>query len=118
MQSMPGLIHNMTDFYIAKGALMIMESTISNFQVFDVGGIPEFVRIRNAVKYAESIDEFAAIMRDGNNGAYANDWFIGDIKSGEIACLEMGLKHTPFFRTHDGCFVGSNVAMDRKLCKE
>jgi hypothetical protein len=118
MQSMPGLIHSMTDFYISSGGLMLTETTISNFEGFDINGIPEFVRIRNAAQYANSIDEFANIMREGNNGAYANDWLIGDIKSGEIACLELGLKHTPLYRTYDGYFVGSNVAIDRKLRTE
>jgi hypothetical protein len=118
MQSMPGIIHSMTDFYISNGGLMVTETTIGNFEGFDINGIPEFVRIRNAVQYAHSIDEFAHIMREGNNGAYANDWLIGDIKSGEIACLELGLKHTPLYRTYDGYFVGSNVAIDRKLRAE
>ncbi len=118
MQSMPGIIHSMTDFYISNGGLMVTETTISNFEGFDINGIPEFVRIRNAVQYANSIDEFANIMREANNGAYANDWLIGDIKSGEIACLELGLKYTPLYRTYDGYFVGSNVAIDRKLRAE
>ena len=32
-------------------------------------------------------------MLDGNNGGYANDWLIGDNKTGEIALLELGLKN-------------------------
>ena len=118
MQCMPGIIHSMTDFYITAAGLMITETTIGNFVGFDVNGIPEFVRIRKAVQCSNSIDEFAAIMREGNNGGYANDWLIGDIKTGEIACLELGLKHTPLFRTYDGYFVGSNIAVDRKLRQE
>ena len=31
-------------------------------------------------------------MLDGNNGGYANDWLLGDSKTGEIAQLELGLK--------------------------
>ena len=51
-------------------------------------------------------------MHDGNNGGYANDWLIGDRKTGEIASLELGLKHTPLWRTKDGYFVGANFPVD------
>ena len=50
------------------------------------------------MQYATSIDEYAAIMREGNNGGYANSWLIGDRKTGEIAYLELGLHHTPLTR--------------------
>jgi hypothetical protein len=32
-------------------------------------------------------------MIKNNNGAYANSWLVGDVKSGEIARMELGLKH-------------------------
>jgi hypothetical protein len=32
-------------------------------------------------------------MIDRNNCGYANDWMIGDIKTGEIALLELGTFH-------------------------
>src|SRR5208337_2601490 len=43
--------------------------------------------------YSRSIDDFVRIMLDGNNGGYANDWLIGDRKTGEIALFELGLKN-------------------------
>ena len=67
---------------------------------------------------AKSIDDYVHIMKDGNNGGYANDWLIGDRKTGEIAYLELGLKNTPLWRTKDGYFVSSNFARDPKLISE
>jgi hypothetical protein len=57
-------------------------------------------------------------MRENNNGGYANNWLIGDNKTGEIASLELGLKNTPLERTKDGCFVGANFPKDKKLIAE
>jgi hypothetical protein len=70
------------------------------------------------MQYAASIDDFAAIMKKGNNGGYANNWLVADCKTGEIASLELGLKHEVLKRTKDGCFVGSNFPADPKLAKE
>jgi hypothetical protein len=64
---------------------MITETTISQFIGWNSNGIPEFARARKAMQYASSIDDYIAIMRKGNNGGYANDWLIGDRKTGEIA---------------------------------
>src|SRR5581483_9161172 len=69
-------------------------------------------------QYAGSIDDYARIMREGNNGGYANNWLVADRKTDEVASLELGLKNTPLLRTRDGFFVGSNFAADPKLTKE
>jgi hypothetical protein len=42
---------------------------------------------------------------------------LGDIRSGEIARLELGLKQVAFERTKDGYFTGSNVAEDLKILR-
>ena len=47
------------------------------------------------MQYADSIDEWAEIMVKNNSGAYANSWLLGDIRTGEIARLELGLKQLP-----------------------
>jgi len=73
--------------------LIVTETTISQFKGFDTTGIAEFVRARKAIQYATSIDEWVATMKEKNNGGYANDWLIGDNKTGEIARLELGLKN-------------------------
>jgi len=118
MDGSPGLIHSADDFGINGAGITITETTISGFSGFDPNGIPEFVRARKAMQYATTIDEFAAIMKTGNNGGYANNWLVADNKSNEVASLELGLKNTPLQRTRDGYFVGSNFPNDPKLVKE
>jgi hypothetical protein len=118
MDGFPGLIHSGDDFGINSAGLMITETTISHFAGFDPKGTPEFVRARQAMQYAGSIDEFARIMEDGNNGGYANAWLVADRKTGEIARLELGLKNVTLERTRDGYFVGSNFPVSEKLARE
>jgi len=118
MDGMPGLIHSGDDFGVNSGGMMITETTISSFSGFDPAGIPEFVRARKAMQYADSIDAFTRIMTEGNNGGYANTWLIGDRKTGEIASLELGLKNVTLQRTTDGYFVGSNFPINPKLIAE
>lgn len=118
MDGMPGLIHSGDDFGINDAGIMITETTISNFFGFDKEGTPEFIRARQAMQYSESIDDFARLMKEGNNGGYANTWLIGDRKTGEIGRLELGLKNVTLDRTKDGYFVGSNFPINPKLISE
>ena len=118
MDGYPGMIHSGDDFGMNTAGLMITETTISNFHGFDPAGVPEFVRARQAMQYAGSIDDFARIMKTGNNGGYANTWLVADRNTNEIAELELGLKNVTLKRTRDGYFVGSNFAQDPKLIRE
>jgi len=117
MDGVPGIITSQDDFGMNDAGLMITETTITQFEGWDPNGKPEFVRSRKAMQYAASIDEYVAIIKDGNNGGYANDWLIGDRKTGEIAYLELALKNTPLWRTKDGYFVSSNFARDPEVIK-
>lgn len=118
MDGFPGVITSDDDFGVNSAGIMITETTITQFEGWDPSGKPEFMRARKALQYANSIDDYVRIIKDGNNGGYANDWLIGDRKTGEIAYLELGLKHTPLWRTKDGYFVSSNFARDPKVIKE
>jgi hypothetical protein len=118
MDGFPGLITSDDDFGVNAAGIIITETTISQFEGWDPNGKPEFIRSRKALQYAQSIDDYVGIIKEGNNGGYANDWLIGDRKTGEIAYLELGLKNTPLWRTKDGYFVSSNFARDPKLIKE
>ena len=117
MQATPGWIHSGTDFFITGAGLVGAETTIGGFKGFDTTGVPEFSRMRRATQDAHTIDEWCAIMRQGNNGGYANAWLIGDINSGEIARLELGLVHVGFERTRDGFFTGSNIAENLQILR-
>jgi hypothetical protein len=119
MDGLPGLIHSADDFGINAAGLTITETTIAQFSSgFDPLGIPEFVRARKALQYASTIDDFAAIMKEGNNGGYANTWLVADRKTGEIASLELGFKHVVLQRTKDGYFAGANFPSDPALASE
>ena len=114
----PALIHSADDFGINSAGIMITETTISHFSGYDPNGIPEFVRARKAMQYSASIDDFARIMKEGNNGGYANTWLVADRKTNEIGSLELGLKNVTLLRKSDGYFVGSNFPANPKLVKE
>jgi hypothetical protein len=118
MDGLPGVITSQDDFGVNDAGIMITETTITQFIGWDVNGKPEFMRSRKALQYGGSIDEYVALMKEGNNGGYANDWLIGDRKTGEIAYLELGLKNTPLWRSKDGYFMSSNFPRDPKLIKE
>ncbi len=115
MQTAPGWIHSGTDFFVTSAGIVGAETTVGEFHGFSEWGIPEFVRMRRATQDAGTIDEWCEIMKKGNNGGYANAWLLGDVNSGEIARLELGLVHIGFERLRDGYFVGSNVAENRKI---
>ncbi|HVM87049.1 MAG TPA: C45 family peptidase [Puia sp.] len=118
MDCMPGYIHSGDDFAISDTGILITETTITQFYLFDSTGIPEFMRARKASQYANNIDDVIKIFTTGNNGGYANDWLIGDTKTNEVAKLELGLKDYRIWRSKDTAMIGSNFPSDPKLIKE
>ena len=56
--SAPCMLSSMTDFYVTAAGLNITETTLAGFDRYDDAGMPEWVRIRDAVQYAATIDEF------------------------------------------------------------
>jgi hypothetical protein len=118
MDGIPGVIASDDDFGVNSAGMMITETTIANFHGWNPNGKPEFVRARKAMQYAASIDDYVKIMLDGNNGGYANDWLLGDRKTGEIARFELGLKHWKVWRTKDGYYSGANFPSDPDLIKD
>lgn len=119
MQTQPGYIHSMTDFYETKTGdktgLMITETTIGGFNAYDENEIPEFARIRYAAQYANSLDDFVDKFWTGNNGGYANTWLVGDIATNEIMRFEAGLKFYKVDKTTDGYFAGFNAPLDPRI---
>lgn len=115
MQSQPGYIHSFSDFYVINNRFLVTETTIGGFCVYDSSGVPEFVRIRRAVQYANTLDDITTVLLDGNNGGYANTWLTGDIQTGEIRRLELGLKFFKEDKTMDGYFAGFNAPLDPRI---
>ncbi len=118
MDCIPGYIHSGDDFLETDAGILLTETTITQFNLFDSTGIPEFMRARKAAQYANSIDDVIKIFLEGNNGGYANDWLIGDTKTNEVAKFELGLKDYRVWRSKDTAIIGSNFPSDTKLIKE
>ena len=118
MQANPGSLSSETDWCLNTCGLLITETTISGANTFNPEGTPYFVRARRAVQHANTIDEWIKTMIKDNNGGYANDWLVGDVKTGEIAMLELATFNHAIRRTFDGVFVGSNIATSEKVREE
>lgn len=118
MQSCGPAIYSTTDFFITSAGLVGTETTIGGFAGFDPHGTPVFERARKAMQYADTIDEWARIMIEHNNGAYANSWLLGDTKTNEIACLELGLKHNSLVKKKTGYLCGSNVTDNLEILRD
>jgi len=118
MQSWGPCLYSATDFFITSAGLVGTETTIGKFSGFNKEGTPVFERARKAMQYANNIDEWTQIMIENNNGAYANSWLLGDIRTNEIARLELGLKHHSVEKKKDGYFTGSNIVDNINILRE
>jgi hypothetical protein len=115
MQTNPGWIASMTDFWVTGGGLVVVETTMVGYQGYDVDKVPEYVRSRTAAQYAESIDDWIERMDAKNNGGFANMWLVGDIKTNEIANYEQGLVYQSLQKKTDGYFFGDNAPTDPRI---
>lgn len=115
MQSGPGYIHSKTDFALTAAGIVLTETTIGGFGQFDPAGAPAFLRVRRAMQYSDTLDQFVGTMLKDNNGGYANSWLLGDINTGEIMRFELGMKKHSVERTTDGYFIGFNAATDIEI---
>lgn len=127
MQTCPGYVASMTDFYVTEH-LVVTETTIVGFSGYKDDRVPEYVRARQACQYAEDIDTWIVSMNSENNGGYANMWLLGDLKTNEIAKFEQGLLYqnnnpppsppyppSPSYKKKDGCFFGENAPDDPRI---
>jgi hypothetical protein len=67
------------------------------------------------MQYGNTIDDYIKIMRSYNAGDYACSWLLGNIKTNEIALLEIGLKHHAVHRTKNGFFYGMNSVLNETI---
>lgn len=115
MQTSPGWISSMTDFWVTGNGLVVVETTMVGYAGYDVTKVPEYVRARNAAQYGISIDSWVELMDAQNNGGYANMWLIGDTKTNEIANYEQGLVYQLLEKKTDGYFYGDNAPTDPRI---
>ena len=117
MQASPGLIASSTDWFITKAGIVGCETTISSTNYDIKLGVPYFLRIRQAMQYGKSLEDYANIMVKNNAGDYPCSWQFGDINTNQIMLLELGLKYHNKIIKNSGLFYGMNSAMGFKLRK-
>jgi hypothetical protein len=115
MQTSAGFIASSTDWFISKNGIIGCETTISNINYKPVFGAPYFCRIRQAMQYANTLDDCVNIMSENNAGDYACSWLFGDIKQNEIMLFELGLKTYNIQKTKNGVFYGMNTPISFKI---
>jgi len=117
MQTSAGCIASGTDWFICSTGIIGCETTIGDTNYDPKFGTPYFCRIREAMQYGKTLDDYSRIMTTDNAGDYACSWLFGDINSNEIMLCEIGLKCKNIRRTKNGVFYGMNSAIDEKLRK-
>jgi hypothetical protein len=114
MQTSPCWIWSGTDFFVTSKGIIGTETTIGGFIPYEKR-YPIGYRIRKAMQYGNTLDEYCEILLHENSGDYANSWLFGDINSNEILRIELGLKYHNIERTKNGFFIGFNAPYDEKI---
>ena len=113
-QAFAGFIWSGTDFFVTSAGIIGTETTIGGFLPFE-NNLPISCRIRKAMQYGNTLDEYVEILLKGNSGDYANSWIFGSTKTNEIMLLELGLKYHNVKRTKNGYFIGFNAPYDPRI---
>ena len=114
IQGFVGWIWSGTDFFVTSKGIIGTETTIGGFNAYE-NNIPISCRIRNAMQYGNTLDDYVKMLLDGNSGDYANSWLFGDTKTNEILRLELGLRFHNVERTKNGYFIGFNAPYDPRI---
>jgi hypothetical protein len=113
-QSAPGYIFSGTDFFTCSSGIFGTETTLGGFNAYE-NKDPICCRIRQAMQYGNTLDDYVAHLTKNNSGDYASTWYLGDTNTNEIMRVELGLKYTPVERTKNGYFIGFNAAYDPRI---
>jgi len=114
MQTRCGCIWSGTDIFVTDAGIVGTETTIGGFSHYQ-NKSPISCRIRHAMQYGDSLDDYVKILLNGNSGDYANSWLFGNLKTNEIMRFELGLEYWLVDRTYDGYYVGANYASDPRI---
>ena len=104
------------DFFVTSKGIVGTETTIAHFKNY-VNKSPISCRIRYAMQYGNTLDDFVKILTKNNSGDYANSWLLGDTNTNEIMRIELGLKFVNVERLNSGYFVGFNSTYDVRIRK-
>lgn len=115
MQTSAGLVSSVTDWFLCSTGIIGCETTISKINYEPKFGYPYFCRIRMAMQYGKTFDDYVNIMSDGNAGDYACSWLLGDVNNNSIMLFELGLKHKNVEIKNNGVFYGMNSAIGDEL---
>jgi len=114
MQTCPCWIWSGTDFFVTAKGIIGTETTIGGFIPYEKR-FPIGYRIRQAMQYGKTLDEYCEILLHENSGDYANSWLFGDTNNNEILRIELGLKYHNIERTKNGVFIGFNSVYDERI---
>ena len=115
-QSTGGQIWSGEDWYENSAGLLLTETTLEDTR-YNPKGTPVFVRAREAAQYDRTVKQCVHTLLDHNNGAYSNEWLIGDA-SGTIASLQLGCHAHDLHVTRNGFFGSSNFDWGAKTRAE
>ena len=113
-QGAPGYIFSGTDFFTSSSGIFGTETTLGGFNAYE-NKDPICCRIRQAMQYGNTLDDYVEYLTKNNSGDYASTWYFGDTNTNEIMRIELGLKYTPVERTKNGYFIGFNAAYDPRI---
>ena len=122
MQSMPGGVCSMTDFFVTSAGIIGSETTIRGFNAFRLRD-PICCRIRECMQYGKTLEDYAERLQKRNSGDYACSWMFGDTRGGggrggpRIMRVELGLNYVNVETTQDGVFLGFNSTYDERIRK-
>ena len=117
MQTTPGGVWSMTDFFVTSAGIIGTETTIRGFNAFRLRD-PICCRIRECMQYGKTLEEYAERIQKRNSGDYACSWMFGDVRNRggpRIMRVELGLNYVNIETTRDGFFVGFNSTYDERI---
>ena len=114
MQTAPCQVSSGTDFYVSSAGLICTETTIGGFSAFRLGD-PICCRIRRAVQYGKTLDDYSLILQEENGGDYANSWLVADVRRNEIMRIELGMRYVKIEKKRNGYFIGYNAPTDPRI---
>lgn len=114
MQTAPCQVASGTDFYVSSAGMICTETTIGGFNAFRLGD-PICCRIRKAVQYGKTLDDYSRILQEDNGGDYANSWLVADIRGNQIMRIELGMRYVKIEKKRSGYFIGYNAPTDPRI---